>query len=245
MDAPDVSAGVNAQGPDKAVLIAIVSHDRRPDFETDRAVNMCVPGLMVMGWRVAQAVHVGDADLAGARNYVLSQFLHQVQLTRLLFVDADVSCDPGGIERLLSHNVDLVFGAYPRRFDDGGYAVSLPPEGVSLVDPATGRPRADGLLSVPGGPTGFMAISRRCAARMTEAYGDDWYADYRSPDMRTANLFQFAVVDHERYTEDTFFCKRWVDLGEKVWCDPHLMLHHHGTKTYSGRYIDYLPAGKA
>ena len=233
---------MNDEGPgQKHVLIVVVSHSRNPDFETNRMIAMATPNLLMSGWRVSNGVHVGDADLAGARNFGLASFIHQRPLTDLLLVDNDVSCEPGGIERLLSHPVDLVFGAYPRRSDNGGYAVGTFPEGGRLLNPLTGEPDPGGLLKTPGGLTGFMRISRRCAEKMSNLYSEDWYTDGRLPaDIRVSNLFQFAVIDHERYTEDVFFCKRWRDLGETVWCDPHILMHHHGTKTYSGKFIDHL-----
>lgn len=224
-------------------LIVVVSHSRNPDFETMASIHQSVPGLLQIGWRSSHGVHVGDADLAGARNFVLASFLAQTQFTDLVFVDNDVSWDPGGMERLLSHPVDLVFGAYRKRSDPEAYAVCALPGGRSFVAPRTGVPSPDGLMACAGGPTGFMRITRSCAQRMTDHYADRWYVDDRLPGHRVINLFEFSVIDNERRTEDMHFCRLWTEMGGVVWCDPHLMLHHHGTKTYSGQFAEFIRRG--
>lgn len=222
------------------VLIVVVSHTRNPDAATLQAIQMDIPPLVASGWQVAQAMHIGDADLAGARNLVHQSFREQSMLTDLVCVDSDVSWEPGALGRLLSHRVELVLGAYPRRFDGGGYAVSLLREGSRLVNPVTGAPDADGLLEVMGGPAGLMRISRSGAERMVAAYSDRWYRDARSPNGQALNLFEFSVSENERTTEDIHYCNLFRQAGGRVWVDPHLLLHHHGTKTYSGRYIEFL-----
>lgn len=224
-------------------LIVIVSHDRKPDFETMSMLHRSTPTLMQMGWRSTHAVHAGDADLAGARNFVLAAFLAQKQFSDLVFVDNDVSCDPGGVERLLSHPVDLVYGAYPKRSEPEAYAVSALPGGRPFVDPRTKQSAPDGLIETAGGPTGFMRITRHCAETMSAAYANRWYRDDRLPDVDVVNLFEFAVIDNERYTEDLHFCKLWTEVGGIAWCDPHIVMHHHGTKTYSGQFAEFIRRG--
>jgi hypothetical protein len=75
---------------------------------------------------------------------------------------------------------------------------------------------------------------------MVEAFGDLWYEDVRVPGGKAWNLFEFPVINHKRRGEDIYFCQRFSSIGGEIWTDPHLTLHHHGDKTYSGRFADYV-----
>ena len=230
---------MNDNSTHRHVLIVVVSHSRTPDFEVDQSIGAASNALMASGIRVSRGIHIGDADLAGARNLVLAGFLAS-PCTDLVFIDNDVSCEPGSIERLLSHPVEFVAGAYPKRVDGGGYPVRTYPGVRNFVNPITGEDSPTGLLRVPGAPTGFMRLTRTCVEKMIAAFPDSWYEDDRAPNGRAWNLFEFAVRDHKRWTEDMFFCQRWIEIGGTLWVDPHLVLHHHGTKTYSGRFADFI-----
>jgi hypothetical protein len=224
----------------RSVLISVPARSTRDiDMRTRECIHEVLVNIQRQGWSGGMAPHFGDADLAGARNLAVAGCLAGA-FTDLLFWDSDVFCDRGSAERLLSHPVDLVVGVYPRRGDGAGYPVRTIPGNRRLVDPVTMEPKDDGLMEIVGGPCGFMRISRRALEYMTAVHADRWYADPRSPTGKAWNLFEFAVRDHERYTEDLDFCMKWRDLGEKVWTDPHLRLHHHGEKTYSGSLIEHL-----
>ncbi len=70
---------------------------------------------------------------------------------------------------------------------------------------------------------------------------DGWYHQPVIPGTKKAwNVFEFTVRNHVRRSEDKQFCFNWRSQGGDVWCDPHLMLHHHGEKTYSGCFAHYL-----
>ena len=230
---------VNDTPSQRHVQIVVVSHSRTMDFEVDQSIFAACSSLIASGVRVSRGLHVGDADLAGARNLVLAGFMAS-PCTDLMLIDNDVSCEPGSIERLLSHPVDLVAGAYPKRVEGGGYPVRTLPGVRTFVDTVTGEHSPTGLLRVGGAPTGFMRLTRACVEKMIAAYPDSWYDDERAPNGRAWNLFEFAVRDRKRWTEDLYFCQRWIEIGGTVWVDPHMVLHHHGTKTYSGRFADFI-----
>ncbi len=156
-------------------------------------------------------------------------------------VDADVSWEPGAALRLMSHPVDLVLGAYPKRSEGEGYPIRKLPGPVECVNPVTGQYHPNGLAKIAGGPAGLMRISRACIEKMITAHADTWYGQPQVENLRKAwNLFEFSVIDHERISEDMNFCRKWREIGGEVWVDPHLKLHHHGDKTYSGCFAEHL-----
>ena len=183
-------------------------------------------------------VRAQSADLCGDRNRLFAGFADS-GMTDMLCIDADVSWPPGSVERLMSHHVDLVFGAYPLKGDGLGYALrGLPnsPDSVRCVDPVTGEVAKGGLIEMQGGPAGFMRITKRCADQMLKAYGDLWYEDKNAPGGKAWSLFEFTYSREERrrWSEDIEFCRKYREAGGKVWVDPWLTLEHHGKKTWRG-----------
>jgi hypothetical protein len=45
-----------------------------------------------------------------------------------------------------------------------------------------------------------------------------------------------------KYGEDYSFCKRWRDMGGRVWVDPTISMGHLGTKIWKGRLADCFVA---
>jgi hypothetical protein len=40
--------------------------------------------------------------------------------------------------------------------------------------------------------------------------------------------------------EDYAFCRRWTDMGGKVWVNPEIKMGHVGYKTFQGHLGDWL-----
>jgi len=222
------------------LVIAVLSYNRLIDDRVCDAVYAALPGLARIGWRATIIREVGNADLCDARNTVLAQFHSIADATKLLFIDGDISYESGSIERIVSWDVNLVGATYLKRQDGAGWPLKTLPRVEKLVDPATRKERDDGLMQVAGIPGGFMCISRKCIEKMVQHHADEWYTQPRVTGKRAWNIFRFGIHDHERWGEDIYFCWVWRQIGGKVWLDPHLLIHHHGDKTYSGRAIDYL-----
>jgi hypothetical protein len=229
--------------PKGKLLITIVAYKKEIDYRVTESIQMALYPLAMQGWQSQLMIGGGSADVAGCRNTQLACTYMAKPITHMLFVDADVSWEPGSVERLVSHDVDLILGAYPRRQTDAGYAVRALPGEAHLVNPHSGNPDPNGIIEIAGGPAGFMLISRNCMEKMIKAYADRWYADPLVPGGKAWNLFEFAIRDHERYGEDLNFCWLFRQIGGKVWCDPNLNLHHHGDTTFSGNFAEHLRKG--
>lgn len=220
------------------VLIAITSTRPKEDEVTD-AIEAAQHGLMQIGY-LSTRVTFGSADLEDARNVLISQFHVAKHYTHLLCLDDDVSWGAGAVERLVTHPVDFVLGAYPRRAEGEGYSIRTIPGPIECVDPSTGKPQPQGIFKIHGGPAGMMRLSREAVSRLVEAQADDWYHQPKVDGGKAWQIWEFDVIDHERISEDMNLCRKWRALGGDVWCDPHLVLHHHGKKRYSGRLADHL-----
>lgn len=223
------------------LYIGICSNRVGPTWELSKALEFSSVELFTKRWLVTKG-RAGSSDIEDGRNQLFTHFYNNPQFTHALFLDDDVHWEGDAIWRLVNHPVDFVLGAYPKRADGEGFPISMLDEPIEFLNPATGEadPK-NGLLKIAGGPGGLMRITRACAEKLVNADPANWYHQPAVPGTKKAwNMFEFTVKDHIRRSEDKHFCYKWRELGGDVWCDPHLMLYHHGDKTYSGCFAQYL-----
>ncbi len=162
-----------------------------------------------------------ESNVNRARNSCAAKFLSG-DCTHLMFVDADIQFNPQDIVKLINHDKDIVGGIYPQK--------TLPPKMV--VNTLNNGEQQGDLIEVGTLGTGFMLIKRRVFEKMIEE-GATPYVDAigLSPE-ENANqydFFQCTIDSKGRYlTEDWSFCRRWRQLGGKIWADKTIGLTHVG-----------------
>lgn len=173
----------------------------------------------------------GNALIADARALIVSQFLAS-NCDTLVFVDSDVSWEKGALLKIIDAKVDMVAGIYPQRRDPINYCVKWinKPDLVAV----------DGLLEVEGVPAGFMKVSRSQIEKMIEQYPDSEFYVEAAPNKKCWALFADYRIGKHKMGEDYAFCKRWTEMGGKVWIDPEIKMGHVGNKTFQGHLGDYL-----
>jgi hypothetical protein len=91
-----------------------------------------------------------------------------------------------------------------------------------------------------------MLIKREVFERMAKAYPDMKIKQQTmlNQQMReTEHFWNFwdTEFDKEKGTfmgEDFAFCKRWTDIGGKIYANVDAYITHHGDYSYRGRFID-------
>lgn len=202
--------------------------------------------LALAGTQVRVFDELGHADIYLLRAQLLANFLADKTATDLVMVDSDVGWEPLGLQKLLSHDVDVVAGVYPKRQEPITFMFrSCREDGEALMgDPATG------LIEVWGVPGGFLRIRRAAAEKMVEHYKDLNAWCNSSPGNSVSRLFDpywYKGPDGENrvLSEDFAFCQRWRDIGGKVYMDPSISMAHVGTKAYMGKLGHFQEAEAA
>ena len=186
------------------------------------------------GWDfLAESPPAGMTPIMAARNLALVQFL-QTDASHMFLIDDDVVWDEGSFLRVLEAPVDVVGGVYPHRVDAIGFPVQWDADKILYAD------RETGLLQVKGLPAGFLRITRTVAERLIDAHSDRWYHESCSPTGRAYDIFDFQFLDHMKVSEDFIFCKKWREIGGKVWLDPSITFMHIGNKGFVGNLADWL-----
>lgn len=140
----------------------------------------------------------------------------------LLFIDSDIVFPAWGLERLISHNKDIVGGMYFKK---------LPPHQPlvykyknwhheSIPNPPSQLFECDGI------GTGFLLIKKNVLEALY------------NPKFARKNGYPFNFIqkpDGNDIGEDLSFCIRARKKGFKVWCDPTIPLKHVGDASYSAQ----------
>jgi hypothetical protein len=184
-----------------------------------------------------------------ARNLAVARFYQKTQATHFMFIDADIHFDPDSVIRLLKSEHDVSVAAYPKKcvmFNQAEDAVKsdsnrdLDRVSSSLVMnfKYQNSPVTNGFVEVLDGPTGFMVIKRDVFTKMHEQYPELLCNN----DHQNRDLEQYYAVfdcmidpDSKRYlSEDYAFCRRWQQMGGKIFADVQTVLGHVGNIRFHG-----------
>ena len=192
-----------------------------------------------------------------ARNVSIGRFMQKTDADYFMFIDADVEFDAQSVLRLLRSGHEVSVAVYPKKvvmWDQAREAVENGDErnmallSSSLVANigATKRSVVNGFVEVLDGPTGFMMISREALTKMHEHYSElNCKNDHQNRDFDEYCAIFDCMIDPEskRYlSEDYAFCRRWQQMGGKIYADCNTTLGHVGNLPFSGCLNDRLKA---
>ena len=198
----------------------------------------------------------GDSLITRSRNSIVAEFLSEPAYTHLLWIDADIGFTAEAVFRLIASDHDVAAGIYPLK------TMNWPAEIPEKMTPHELSARytsypfnpiglnfdvKDGFVEVRDAPTGLMLIKRSVFDRMIEAYPELKYTpDHmhglegiaaKIADKHYRFFDTMAEPNNGRYlSEDYAFCRRWQNIGGKVYADANSKLTHIGQHTYSGDF---------
>lgn len=196
------------------VLVAIPVYDGKILVELVRSLLDEQAVAQAAGHEMQVRFLPGCSHPAMGRNQLVHDFM-QTDCDRLVFLDADVTCELGHILKISQFKADFVGGAYRFKMEEESYPVGW------LEHDLWANP--EGLLEVRSLPGGFLSLSRKVFEKLKEAYPGREYEHFNK---KAYAFFSMPFQDGHLYGEDSFFCKMWRDLGEKVYLDPELTLTH-------------------
>ena len=216
---------------------------------------------MHLGLRCVLHLH-SESLITRGRNKMVMKFLAEEQFTHLFWIDSDIAFEPRSVFRLLLADRDVAAAVYPmksfhwpaeglpegmtqRQFEDRYTQYPFNPidHGAKRVSP---HMDAEGFIEVAEAPTGFMVIKRHVFKMLMESYPELNYTPDGPPNNPQAHLhwrFFDCMTDPDsgRYlSEDYAFCRRWRDIGGKIWVDLDCKLGHLGQHMFRGDLAESL-----
>ena len=112
---------------------------------------------------------------------------------------------------------------------------------------ASRRDVVNGFVEVLDGPTGFMMIRREALQRMHEHYKETLTCknDHQNRDFEEYCALFDCMIDpdtHRYLSEDYAFCRRWQQMGDKIFADCNTTLGHVGNLPFTGSLVHRLKA---
>jgi len=192
-----------------------------------------------------------------ARNVSVGRFVQKTDADYFMFIDADVHFDPESVIRLLESGHDISVACYPKKCVMWDQAKQLVKQGDQR-DPAkmasslvvnfgaANRPVVNGFIEILDGPTGFMMIKREVFKNLEEKFPELWCKnDHQNRDFDDYHACFDCMIDPEskRYlSEDYAFCRRYQQMGGKIFADINTTLGHVGNLPFSACLNDRLKA---
>jgi hypothetical protein len=181
---------------------------------------------------------VNESLVCRARNSLVAKMLYfEPKSTHLMFVDADIGFEPEEIFKLILADKDVCGGLYPKKALPISYVVNKVPNAT----------KQGNLVEVSNLGTGFMLIRRSVLESMISKHPELHYVDAIGLDPKY-DPFKYALFDteidpvtKEYMSEDYTFCKRWRDMGGKIWADLTIQLNHIGYYTFRGDATQLQP----
>jgi len=193
-----------------------------------------------------------------ARNLAVARFYQKTQATHFLFIDADIHFDPESVIRLIKSDHEVAVACYPKKcvmwdsvdehLKNGGTGKDLARVSASLVMnfKYQNTQILNGFAEVLDGPTGFMLIKRDVFTKMHERYPElECVNDHQNRDLDKYFAVFDCMIDPEskRYlSEDYAFCRRWQQMGGKIYADVMTVLGHVGNIRFLGNLEERLKA---
>lgn len=175
---------------------------------------------------------VGDSLVSRARNRIAATFLADPDATHLLFLDTDLIFSPDHVARLISHDLPIVAGLYPKK-QPGLKWVCNTREAFGGPDPETKLQR------VLYAGTGALLIAREVLEKLRELHPELHYdPDAGEPELDYTDFFRVGihrdeVTGRRRYlSEDWYFCQMAIDAGYQIYADTGVILKHCGDAIY-------------
>lgn len=204
----------------------------------------------------------GTALLHEQRNVAVAAFMHHSDLSHMLFVDADVGFEGADILRMFAAGEDVVLGAYPAKHINWTAVIAAARHRPDWTAEQIAHHAADfssvfygldgqeemapdSLCEIHSGGAGLMLLARSVFQRLERAYPEQrgrFPDSYRHlvPDIdELVAHFTFLTEDDGRMlSEDISFCKKWRDLGGRIFAATWLSTVHVGPYYFKGN----LPA---
>lgn len=198
----------------------------------DVKANWAMSMLSSFGNRELHIERVSDSHADRACNKAAALFLES-ECTDMLIIDADIVFTKKDIDLILSHDVPLVYGIYPKKHDETESCLGT----FEKVD----NTREDGLVEVRWAGRGFMRVKREVLEAMKEEnggpalrfhnYGENYWTFFASGPIEGDQTF-VGNGKREWVSEDIMFCLRARKLGVTTYVDARIALGHEGSRVF-------------
>lgn len=212
-----------------------------------------------------------DPSIPRARNYMIAGMLLDPTITHLMFIDADIKWEPQDILKMLMEKRPVIGAAIPmknykwERLRLAQVKELINNESITIEDfkkkikmylmdyavtLGEQRETADGVMEVDAIGSAFMLINRQVFEKYIEHYPHRKINNVvpGHPKELAEKLYTFFDQENfegEYLSSDYSFCKRYKQMGGKVYADLSITVGHLGAEEYVGNVFEVSKTPKS
>ena len=208
----------------RKIMIGTPTHHGEVELEFMMSFFQTMELCMLNDIQLTLKTVVGCSLIQKARDE-LFRLAREADVDDLIFIDSDQGWTQKDFGNLISPTVDVIGGAVISKNDLVHYNVKTFDKKYDFYY---------GLIDARAVGTGFLRFSKRAINMLWDAS-----EEYRDGDTVYRHVFETKVVDGQLLGEDVMVCKKWRDLGEKVYVHPDISVAHIGKKRWDGNFKEY------
>lgn len=177
-------------------------------------------------------ISANESLITKGRSKIANFFLNNTDLEYLFFLDSDIGFSPNDVLKLLSHNREIVCGAYPMK--------TLPLKwNFTLTEP---QKREGNLIQIERIGIGFSLIHRSVFEKIISKFGEELkyvpsentigHETTENEKNNSYHFFSEMKIDNAYMSEDLSFFTRAKMCGVQPWMDVSINLCHVGSHLF-------------
>lgn len=187
---------------------------------------------LIRNGHTVMPLYNSDLYIDRSRNFCVDLFLKS-NCNDLVFIDSDLEFDEDAILKLIEYDKDVVAGAYRYKKSEEEYTVNL-----DFSRNNNCKEEETGLVYVEKAPTGLMRIKRKVFEDMIKEY--EMIPDEQGIYSFFDTGMRYAPEDINWWGEDTYFGKRFKEMGGIIMVAPNINFTHYGTEKFTGNLHEFL-----
>lgn len=177
-------------------------------------------------------ISANESLITKGRSKIANFFLNNTDLEYLFFLDSDIGFSPNDVLKLLSHDKEIVCGAYPMK--------TLPLKwNFTLTEP---QKREGNLIQIERIGIGFSLIHRSVFEKIISKFGEELkyipsentigHETTENEKNNSYHFFSEMKIDNTYMSEDLSFFTRAKMCGVQPWMDVSINLCHVGSHLF-------------
>jgi hypothetical protein len=188
-----------------------------------------------------------ESLITRARNILSDAFLKS-DSDYLLFIDADHGFNPKDVIKMIDSNKDIICAIPPKKEINWKTVGEALDNNLKNPELYTGsfvigmkektRVSSQEPFEILHGGTGMMLIKRSVLEKMKDdlpTYSSDNFINIEA--RMVTEFFKTEIEDGILLSEDYSFCKKWREMGGKVYAAPWVYITHVGPYEFSGSFL--------
>jgi len=201
------------------------------------SLEASLPLIEAAGWQHGYAQQIACPYISAARANMTRAAL-DAKADVIVYLDYDVSWQPGDLLKLLETEGDVVAGTYRCKTEDGPTEEFYMGTWETAPDFTPKLRKSDGAISAKLVPAGFLKVTKEAIDNFMVAYPELCYGPMYH---LSIDLFNHGVHERIWWGEDYSFARRWKDKCGDIWLVPDLSIDHHDkSKVYRGNLHRFL-----